>query len=189
FLPLIEPEVTDYSLTGGVRGAAGEWFWDASLDYGRNKFQFNVTDSLNTSLGPSIPPNQTSFDAGALGLDQWVANLDLSRPFEIGLAGPLNVAFGVEYRRDGYEIIAGEPASYIDGGFPDQFGGKAPAGAQVFPGFRPSNEVDVEGDVLSKLRLGVAGRYEDYSDFGNTSDYKVTARFQPVKPLVLRGAV
>ena len=200
FLPLIEPEVTDYSLTGGVRGAAGDWFWDASLDYGRNKFQFNVTDSLNTSLGPNIPPNQTSFDAGALGLDQWVGNLDLSRPFEIGLAGPLNVAFGVEARRDGYEIIAGEPASYIDGGFPDQFGGKAPAGAQVFPGFRPSNEVDVhrdsyagyvdlEGDVFSKLRVGVAGRYEDYSDFGNTSDYKLTARFQPVKALVLRGGV
>ena len=200
FLPLTEPEVTDYSFVGGVRGAAGEWFWDASADYGRNKFQFNVTNSLNTSLGPTIPPNQTSFDCGALGLDQWVANLDLSRPFEIGLAGPLNVAFGAEYRRDGYEIIAGEPASYIDGGFPDQFGGKAPAGAQVFPGFRPSNEVDVhrhsqalyvdlEGDVLSKLRLGVAGRYEDYSDFGNTSDYKLTARFQPVKPLVLRGAV
>jgi iron complex outermembrane receptor protein len=200
FLPLIEPEVTDYSFVGGVHGAAGDWFWDASLDYGRNKFQFNVSDSLNTSLGPNIPPNQTSFDCGALGLDQWVANLDFSRPFEVGLAGPLNVAFGVEGRRDGYEIIAGEPASYIDGGFPDQFGGRAPAGAQVFPGFRPSNEVDVhrdsyaayldlEGDVLSKLRLGLAGRYEDYSDFGSTSDYKLTARLQPVKAFVLRGAV
>lgn len=200
FLPLIEPEVTDLSLAAGVRGAAGEWFWDVSAQYGDNEFQFNVSNSLNVSLGPTIPPNQTSFDAGALGFDQWVGNVDVSRGFEIGLAGPLNVAFGAELRREGYQITAGEPASYIDGGFPDQFGGKAPAGAQVFPGFRPSNEVDVtrgshalyldlEGDVFEKLRLGLAGRFEDYEDFGSTSDYKLTVRLQPVQPLVLRGAV
>ena len=97
----------------------------------------------------------------------------MSRGFEVGLPGPLNVAFGLELRREGYQITAGEPASYIDGGFPDQFGGKAPAGAQVFPGFRPSNEVDAqrdsyaayvdfEGDLLEALRIGVAVRFEDY---------------------------
>lgn len=200
FLPLIEPEVTDYSLATGMRGERGGWFWDLSADYGDNEFEFNVSDSLNVSLGPTIPPNQTSFDAGTLGLDQLVGNLDLSRGFDVGLAGPLNVAFGLELRREGYQITAGEPASYIDGGFPNQFGGKGAAGAQVFPGFRPSNEVDtsrnsyafyvdLEGDVLEKLRLGLAGRFEDYDDFGNTSDYKLTARFQPVESFVLRGAV
>jgi iron complex outermembrane receptor protein len=200
FLPLIEPKVTDLSATAGVRGARGEWFWDLSTGYGDNKFQFDISSSLNTSLGPNIPPNQTSFDAGSLGFDQWVTNLDLSRAFEAGLPGPLNVAFGLEFRREGYQITAGEPASYIDGGFPDQFGGKAPAGAQVFPGFRPENEVDakrnsyagyvdLEGDVLSKLRLGLAGRYENFDDFGSTSDYKLTARYQPFESLVLRGGV
>lgn len=200
FLPLIEPEVTDTSLAAGVRGERGGWYWDASADYGDNEFEFHVSDSLNVSLGPAIPPNQTSFYAGTLGLDQLVGNLDLSRGFDVGLAGPLNVAAGFEVRREGYQITAGEPASYIDGGFPNQFGGRAAAGAQVFPGFRPSNEVDasrnsyavyvdLEGDVLAKLRLGLAGRFEDYDDFGSTSDYKLTARFQPVEPFVLRGAV
>lgn len=197
FLPLIEPEVTDISAAFGVRGARGDWFWDVSTEYGDNEFQFNVSNSLNVSLGPT---SQTSFDAGALGFDQWVTNLDLSRGFEVGLAGPLNVAFGLELRREGYQITAGEPASYIDGGFPDQFGGKAPAGAQVFPGFRPSNEVDtsrnsyagyvdLEGDLLEALRMGIAVRFEDYEDFGNTSDYKLTVRFQPVESFVVRGAV
>jgi len=197
FLPLIEPEVTDYSAAFGLRGAKGDWFWDLSTEYGDNKFQFNVSNSLNVSLGPT---SQTSFDAGALGLDQWVTNLDLSRGFEVGLAGPLNVAFGLEFRREGYQITAGEPASYIDGGFPDQFGAKAPAGAQVFPGFRPSNEVDthrnsyagyvdLEGDLLEALRMGIAVRFEDYEDFGNTSDYKLTLRYQPVSSFVVRGAV
>src|SRR5215210_2520205 len=197
FLPLIEPEVTDVSVAFGLRGARGDWFWDVSTEYGDNEFQFNVSNSLNVSLGPT---SQTSFDAGSLGFDQLVTNLDLSRGFEVGLAGPLNVAFGLELRREGYQITAGEPASYIDGGFPDQFGGKAPAGAQVFPGFRPSNEVDaqrdsyaayvdLEGDLLEKLRMGIAVRFEDYEDFGNTSDYKLTLRFQPVESFVVRGAV
>ena len=200
FLPLIEPKVTDYSLASGMRGELGRWFWDVSADYGDNEFEFNVTDSLNVSLGPTIPPNQTSFYAGTLGLDQLVGNLDLSRGFDVGLAGPLNVAAGLEVRREGYQITAGEPASYIDGGASNQFGGRSAPGAQVFPGFRPSNEVDasrdsyaayvdLEGDVLEKLRLGLAGRFEDYDDFGNTSDYKLTARFHPVESLILRGAV
>ena len=197
FLPLIEPEVTDVSAAFGLRGARGDWFWDVSTEYGDNEFEFNVSNSLNVSMGPTSP---TSFYAGTLGFDQWVTNLDLSRGFEVGLAGLLNVAFGLELRREGYQITAGEPASYIDGGFPDQFGGKAPAGAQVFPGFRPSNEVDaqrdsyaayvdLEGDLLEALRVGVAVRFEDYEDFGDTSDYKLTVRFQPVESFVVRGAV
>jgi iron complex outermembrane receptor protein len=86
--------------------------------------------------------NQTRFYAGTLGDDLTTVNVDLSKEFKVGLSGPLNVAVGAEYRREGYQIEAGEPNSYIDGGKPDQFGNRAPAGAQVFPGFRPSNEID-----------------------------------------------
>ncbi len=200
FLPLIEPKVDDRSLAVGARGLVGGWFADLSSEYGRNDFEFHIADSLNASLGPTVPPNQTEFFAGSLGFDQWTTNLDLTRAIEIGLAGPLNVAVGAELRRDGYQIEAGEPNSYIDGGRPNQFGGRAAPGAQVFPGFRPSDEVDtsrssyalyadLEGDVLKRLRLGVAVRFEDYQDFGSTSDYKLTARFQPVEQLVLRAAL
>jgi iron complex outermembrane receptor protein len=197
FLPLIEPRVVDRSLTGGVRGELATWFYDASVGYGQNKFDFYVTDSLNTSLGPVN--NQTRFYAGTLGDDLTTVNVDLSRGFEVGLAGPLNVAAGVEYRNEGYQIEAGEPNSYIDGGKPDQFGNRAPAGAQVFPGFRPSNEIDtsrnskaiyadVEGDVLAKLRLGVAARYENFSDFGSTTNWKLTGRYSAMKQLIFRAA-
>ncbi|HEX4952156.1 MAG TPA: TonB-dependent receptor [Thermoanaerobaculia bacterium] len=199
FLPLIEPVVTDLSLSTGVRGELAKWFFDFSTQWADNEFEFNVANSLNASLGPTIPPNQTEFYAGTLGADQWVTNLDFSRAFDIGLAGPLNVALGAEYRREGYRIEAGEPASYIDGGLPNQFGGRAAPGAQVFPGFRPDNEldesrgnvglyVDLEGDITKMLRVGLAGRFEDYDDFGSTSDYKLTLRFQPLDSLVLRGA-
>lgn len=196
FLPLIQPRVADTALTAGARGQLATWYYDLSAGYGRNKYAFYVTDSLNASLGPT---SQTRFYNGSLGDKQITVNLDASREYKVGFAGPLNVAFGAEYRRDSFEEHAGELNSYIYGGVPNQAGGRAAAGAQVFPGFQPSNEVDVsrnskavyadlEADVVPKFRLGLAGRYENFSDFGSTTNGKITARFSPVKQLILRGA-
>jgi iron complex outermembrane receptor protein len=201
FLPVIEPTVVDAAGAVGIRGVHRKWNYDASAEFGQNSFDFAVDDSLNVSLGPSVPPEKTRFDAGRLELSQFVANLDVSRAFRVGrLSGPVNVAMGAEYRHENYRIHAGEPDSYGDGGVPNQFGGRAAIGAQVFPGFRPSNEtdesrhsvagyVDVEGDVLSWLRLGGAARAEHYSDFGGTVDGKLTARLKIDPRLVARGSV
>ena len=127
------------------------------------------------------------------------ANADLSRQLEIGLSGPTNLAVGVEFRRESYQIHAGEEGSYVNGRFPDQFGNPATPGAQVFAGWRPSNErdesrhnvaayVDAEGDLVPRVRLGLAGRFENYSDFGSTADGKITARFEIHDRAVIRGA-
>ena len=199
FLPKIRTDVSDLSGTLGARGVKSDWYWDLSANFGRNRMDFDIEDTLNASLGPSIPPNKTRFYAGTYAADQLVANADLSRQLEVGLSGPMNLALGVEFRREGYRIEAGEPDSYRDGGFPNQLGGRAAPGAQVFPGLRPSNEVDtsrrnvagyldVEGDLVSRVRLGLAGRVENYSDFGSTADGKVTARFELHERVVLRGA-
>jgi len=199
FLPLIEPTVGDLSATGGLRGVIRRWNYDASAGFGRNTFAFDVANSLNVSLGPIA--GETRFDAGRLELGQFVANVDVSRAFRIGaLAGPLNVAMGTELRHERYVIRAGEPDSYRDGGVPNQFGGPAAIGAQVFPGFRPSNEVDqsrhsvagyvdVEGDLVRWLRVDGALRAEDYSDFGGTVDGKLAVRVQPDRRFALRGSV
>ncbi|MDQ3488411.1 MAG: TonB-dependent receptor, partial [Acidobacteriota bacterium] len=198
YLPLIEPDIIDASGTAGIRGIRKGWFWDASAQYGYNSFDFNVRNSLNVSLGPN--DTQREFYSGSLVFDQLLTNLDVARQVEAGLSGKLNVALGAEFRRETYQIIAGEPSSYIDGGFPDQFGGRAVPGAQVFPGFRPSNEVDIgrnsvatyadlEAAVLPRLRLGLAGRYEHYSDFGATADGKFTARLEAHPLFIVRGSV
>jgi iron complex outermembrane receptor protein len=199
FLPLIQTPVSDGAGTLGVRGTKSQWYWDASLQYGRNGMDFNIQNTLNASLGPNIPPNKTEFYAGKYTADQFLANLDFSRPLEVGLSGPLNVAFGAEVRREGYRIQAGEPDSYIDGGVPAQNGGRTIPGAQVFAGLRPSNEtddsrtnaavyVDLEGNVASRLRIGAAGRFEHYSDFGSNVDGKLTLRLQAHERFVIRGA-
>jgi iron complex outermembrane receptor protein len=199
FLPTIQPAVVDGSGTVGVRGIRGKWTYDVSGEYGHNSFAFTVGDSLNVSLGPTA--TKTTFDAGRLELNQFVGNVDVSRPVPVkGFAGPVNVAFGAEYRREHYQIHAGEPDSYRDGGVPDRFGNRAAIGSQVFPGFRPSNEVnasrssvaayvDAEGDLTTWLRVGAAGRAEHYDDFGGTIDGKLTGRVQPSRYFVVRGAV
>lgn len=201
FLPEIGSRIWDFSGTGGVRGRTGAWRWDLSSVYGGNSFRFSVHNSVNVSLGAASP---TEFYAGTLKFNQWTNNLDVAREFAVGLASPLNVALGAEFRRDNYQIEAGEPDSYRDGGVMildgPSAGQKPGIGAQVFPGFRPGDEksesrnnvagyIDLESNLTRQLLLNVAGRVERYSDFGSTGDGKIAARFEPVRGIAVRGAV
>ena len=199
FLPEFDVKTTDYSGSLGLRGLMGKWNYDLNIQTGRNEFEYNITNSLNVTLGPNA--TQTDFYAGTVSFQQSHAMLDLSRTYDIGLFSPLNVAAGATYRIDQYQIEAGEENSYIDGPVKEnQNGGRAAPGAQVFPGFRPSQEVDqnrsniglyldLEADVTDQLLVNAAGRFESYSDFGETLNGKLALRFQPQEELIFRGAV
>ncbi|HKK26912.1 MAG TPA: TonB-dependent receptor [Gemmatimonadota bacterium] len=201
FLPTFSDPVEDLQISGGFRGNVGGWDWDWNANYGRNRFDFNIIHSLNVSLGPTIPPNQTSFFAGSEILNQYTSSLDVSRAFEVGMAGgPLNVAWGALYRRENYQVIPGEPNSYILGPSPNQYGGDAAPGSQVFPGFEPASAadasrtnlggyVDIEAPFTEKFLADIAGRYEHYSDFGSTVSGKLALRFQPNRRWTFRAAV
>ncbi|HEU4558751.1 MAG TPA: TonB-dependent receptor, partial [Longimicrobium sp.] len=154
---------------------------------------------LGTADDPGIP-NQTSFDAGALSLWEGIVSLDVSRQLSAGLRSPVNVAAGAAFRRESYRVTAGERASWIQGWHPDRTGGIAPAGSQVFPGFRPTDAsenwrsnvgayLDLEADVAPRLLANVAGRFEHYSDFGSRVTGKLAARWQPSEQWTVRGAV
>ncbi len=202
FLPLINSNINDYSGTVGVKGELSGWKYDLSGLYGRNSFKFDISNSVNVTLGAASP---TEFYAGTLKFGQATGNLDLVRGFPVSaFASPLNVALGLEARRDTYGIEAGEPNSYIDGGVKVLDGPNAGAspvpGSQVFAGFRPTDAgdhsrsnvagyVDFEANVLPKLLMGVAGRTEHYSDFGGTTTGKVSARYEFVPGYALRGAL
>ncbi|WP_417624338.1 TonB-dependent receptor domain-containing protein [Paremcibacter congregatus] len=191
FLPLITSDIDDKSLSGGVRGEIAGWDADFSATYGENKFAFGVINSLNTSLGPNSP---TEFKAGTLKNSQMTLNAEMNKLLDLGLPNPVNVAFGVEYRDEKYKIAAGEVASYIKG----DFGGAA--GSQVFPGFTPESEVDdgrhsigayieFDADLTERLNVAIAGRFEDYSDFGSTVNGKIATRYELTEELAFRGAV
>ncbi len=197
FLPIIAPEVDDYSAAGGATWGWSEWDMDASLVYGKNKVAFTIENTLNRSLGPA---SKTEFDAGGFDYDQLVLNLSGVRQVEIGaFASPLNVAIGLEARRESYSIFAGEPDSYRNGGVLLANGTPTQSGSQVFPGFRPSNVVDedrtavgayldLEANLTEKLLGSVAVRAEDYSDFGSNVTGKLALRYDFTEAFALRGA-
>lgn len=205
FLPVITSDINDFSLALGVKGFVSEWNYDVSAVYGLDDFEFGVIDSLNTSYGPS---SQTRFDAGTLTYDQLTLNVDFSREVDVDfLASGLNIAVGAEYRREGYEIQAGEEASYAQGTFgpggavTDPVNGPfGSAGSQVFPGFTPESAsdnsrhnvslyVDLEAYITDNWNLTVAARYEDYSDFGDTLNGKIATRYTLTEDLALRASV
>jgi len=198
FLPIIAPDVDDFSATGGLTWTMGAWDMDASLGYGKNKMHFGVENSLNRSIGPT---SKTSFDAGGFSYDQAVLNLTAVRSVEMaGLSSPLNVAVGAEARREGYKLFAGEPDSYRHGGVILPNGTPAAAGAQVFPGFRPSDEsdthrtaigvfADLEANLTPDFLASAAVRGERYSDFGSSLAGKLAARYDFNKSFALRGSV
>jgi iron complex outermembrane receptor protein len=112
YLPLIQSDYRDYAATVGVRGEVAGWKADGSLQYGKNKFDYTIANTINASLGPSSP---RVFDAGGIRYGQLVANLDFSREFAAGFAKPLSVAVGAEFRREDFQIRQGEPASFAAG--------------------------------------------------------------------------
>ncbi len=200
FLPIINTKSKDINSAVGIRGDLAGFDIDLSLSYGRNTIDFRTLDSANYAYGAATPRN---FYDGALSYDQYVVGLDVTRKFDVFQS--LNVAFGIEGRREGYKITAGEQASYDNPpagtvtGIP---AGTAlalvPPGAQGFGGFAPRNAtersrrngsiyLDLEAQVTDKLLFGIAGRAEDYSDFGTTATGKVSARYDFADWIALRG--
>jgi iron complex outermembrane receptor protein len=196
FLPLIEADVTDYNAAFGTRFELGAWQMDSSLTYGYNKMEFTIDHTLNRSIGPT---SKTKFDAGGFDYDQLVLNVSGVLPVEVSaFASPLNVAVGLEARRETYSIFAGEPDSYRNGGerLPD--GTPTAPGSQVFPGFRPSSEVnedrtavgayvDLEAKLTQALLASIAVRGESYSDFGENVSGKLSLRYDFNEHFALRG--
>lgn len=178
----------DYSITGGVRGDAGGFHYDLSTTYGEDKNLVYTLDSANRSLFVDTHFTPRDFYDGSFKATEFTANADFTREFDVGFAEPLNVAFGLEYRKNGYEIGSGDPGSiYKEGG-------------QSYPGFRPSdagrhtrsNEsvyLDLAATPVDGFKLDAAVRYEHYSDFGSNVIFKGTGRYDFSGGFALRGTV
>jgi len=209
FLPEINSRINDQSISFGIKGKVSDWSIDFSNTWGRNSFNYTIGNTFNASLQNASP---TLFDAGGFSFMQNTTNLDITKFHEDIFAG-LNVAFGAEHRLESYAIFAGEEASYsqytADGqaitlasqvAAVDFFGNSRPGGSQVFPGFSPSNELtrgrssiagyfDVEADFTESILVSFATRFEDYSDFGSTINFKLASRIKASDNLNIRAAL
>lgn len=219
FLPNIITTVDDQSLAVGYRAQLGDnWDWDVSVNHGRSKFGFQERNSVNVSwwfeplnpanpTGPRFNQSPTSADTGTLKFDQTTVNLDFRGSLDMGWSEPLSLAVGGEYRNENYAIEAGDPVSYTYGRtnnpaiqILNQNGGFAAPGIQGFPGFSPNEEVDdgrdsyalyvdAETRFANKFLIGGAVRFEDYSDFGNTTTGKLSLRYDFTDTFAIRGTV
>ena len=205
FTPHIQSSIFDRSISAGLKGKIKTMDVDFNNTYGSNLFHYYVDGTLNASLLAESP---TRFDAGGFSATQNTTSLNFSQSYPSVLAGA-NLAFGSEYRIENYQIFSGEEGSYKNYGIIDSVVNNKvvqvntlnrPGGSQGFPGFRPSNEVneyrsslgvylDGELDITKALLVSGAFRFENYSDFGNTLNYKLSARYKINPTFLVRGAV
>lgn len=191
-------EEYDYQAAFGARGLAGEWDWDLSSTYGRNEAEQGTWNNQNPSLGEATPNH---FESGTWVSSQLTSNLDLRRSFEVGLTKPLDFSWGLEQRRDTYQVQAGDWASWADGGYCKAPGNCAASGAQVTNGISPAEAasasrnsyagyLDVGFNPLPQWYWGAALRYEHYDrNIGATRSGKLTTRYELTPELAVRATV
>ncbi|MEJ5976259.1 TonB-dependent receptor [Novosphingobium sp. PS1R-30] len=186
FVPLLKATEEDWAVSGGVRGETDGWRWDLSATFGRDRVSLATIDSANFSLFQDFGYTPRDFQDGGFIGSQLTFNLDVAKEFDLGLSKPVNLAFGLERRRDTYTIFAGDPESYYR------------TGAQSFPGFQPSSAgqskrkswagyLDLTVHPVEAWSVSLAGRYEDYTDIGDTAIGKITTRYDFSDGFALRG--
>ncbi len=194
FLPLENADSRDASLVAGLRGTVDGWRWDVSGNYGGNRVRYETFNSLNYAYLHDFGSTPTRFRDGILKAKQQSFDIDVAKDFRPAwLPNPLTVAFGTEYLRQTYSIVAGDLPSWYVG-----TSGKS-GGAQGFAGWQPANAVnaarhdvaeylDFETNLTDKLGTSLAVRHEDYSDFGSTTSGALSARYDFTDRFALRGS-
>lgn len=192
FTPRFGGEMRDLGLTGGVKGSfAGDWYWDFSASFGRNEIDFFMYNTVNASLGPTQPAGLL-FRPGGNEQRERSLNFDVSKAFD-----RFNLAAGAEFRKERFAIRAGDAASTAIGPLTSQ---GFSIGSNGFPGFNAVTAgeferdswalyLDLESQLTDQFLLGAAVRHEDFEDFGNTTNWKLTGRYDASDELAIRGAL
>ena len=196
FTPRFGGKVTDASIAGGFKGTFPKTLmtYDFSVTFGQNKVDYRIYNTLNASYGPST---RTDFNIGTQTQTDLVSNIDFTLPINIGAWSPLHLAFGMQYHNESYKVTPGQTESWQDGGFSNQ---GFSIGSNGFQGFSPeisgknsrvnsSAYLEAEIDITSKWLLVGSLRYDNYSDFGSTTNSKFSTRYALTDSFNLRGSL
>ncbi|ALO34840.1 TonB-dependent receptor [Colwellia sp. MT41] len=209
--PRLGSKSEDFSLAAGFKTQIGKWDFDASLVTGENRFEFSNLDSLNASYGPDSP---TSAYDGALVYSQTTFNVDAVTEVDLGFYYDTSIAFGFEYRIDGFAQEAGDMVTYARGDTlcaesVNPMGDPAMTnctgdditvpGMQGFQGYSPAMEIDTDRDsfafyfdtetsVTEDWLITGAVRYENYDDFGSTVIGKLSTNLSLTDSLAIRAS-
>ena len=178
----------DYQYNAGIKFALAGWDFDVGGSYGKDIDNILNWDAGNRSLLLDTHTSPSRFYVGQFGAAQTVFNLDATHQYNIGMAGPLTVAVGLEAREDFYQIKAGDaPSRYKEG--PIAFPGYALTDASKHSRKNYAAYVDFAVAPIEALQIDVAGRYEHYSDFGDATIGKITARYDFNPQWAIRGTI
>ena len=208
YYPLNNIAENDFQFVGGLRGTLIGWDYDVSSSFGRNySHQFSKL-SIRPSLGPTGPTqwsNLANFE-----FRQWTHNIDLHRSVDIGLAKPLEISIGGEYRLDRFRTFAGDPLAYQPATYSFKPGDQqydwnvGRAASPVVQGaivLSPADEADIGRKVYAGYvdlglyptdawYVGAAVRAEHYSDgSGSPVGLKLNSRYEVTPTLAIRGTV
>ena len=187
-VPHIEVMQDEFSMTNGFKGEVGGWAWDLAASYSEDAARVYTTHSVNASLYGFTGQSPTDFYDGRFDFTQFVTTLDLKKEFDLGLAEPVNFALGAEYRKETYAIGQGDaPSLYIEGG--QSFPGYSATDAAKYRRSAKAVYVDVMAKPVDAWTVDIAGRFEHYSDFGNTTIGKFTTRYDFSDAFAVRGTV
>ena len=189
FTPRFGGTMTDQAMLFGLRGEMANGIgWDVSSYYGKNEADFFINNTVNASMGPNSPRD---FDPGLYRQAETSLNAD----FTYAMSDAVSLAFGAEYRNEEFTIGAGDSASSTAGVLANQgfslssngFPGFAKAISGVFD--RSNTAVYVEADWQASDDLVVVGalRFEDFDDFGTTTNYKLGANYSITDTTGVRG--
>ena len=189
-------------LVAGLRGEINDWSWEAAVQKGRSKSMqtgdrtqgwvrtdflqqeidagsynpfggtFNdpeVIDRITTSLVRRGESHMTSFDANITG-----------EAFDFG-DGVVMMAAGIEYREEDVNDI---PDDQFQRGL--IFGTESVSASAEREQYAAYVEFSIP--VSDSLELQLAGRYDDYSDFGNTTNPKIAFRWAPSDEITVRAS-
>ena len=195
FVPRFGGDNEDQAITVGVRGdleIGNGLTYDFSLQRGSNKTDFFINNTINASLGPDTPRN---FIPGGQEQTETLANLNFVTGYDVGFASDLNVAFGAEYRKEEFDLFAGDPASFALGVLADQGFSSSSNGFGGFPNNTSAEQdstafyVDLEADITDNLTMAAAVRREDFSEFGSTTDFKLAGIYHVSDDFRIRSSV
>jgi iron complex outermembrane receptor protein len=174
YQPTFETAINDYINSGGIRFSFGDdWNADASVTYGANDVMYTVNNSVNRDYLNDTGSSPRSFRPGGYAFSNLVGNFDVSKE----LSEKVNLAMGIEYKKETFEAFEGNPLSYYKAGS-DSFAGIKPAEAGEWNRNNFGIYSQLDYDVNEKLLLGVAGRYEDFTDAGSNFSWKANGRYK-----------
>ena len=174
YQPTFEAKIKDHINSLGVKFGMGDnWNGDASVTYGSNSVFYTINNSVNRDYLDDNGTSPRTFYPGGYRLQNLIGNLD----FTGALSEQVSLALGLEYKKEYFRGYEGNPLSYYKGGS-DSFAGIRPEEAGEWDRNNFAAYAQLDYDITDDLLIGVAGRYEDFSDFGDNFSWKVNGRYK-----------